>query len=170
MNRTTRNCLIAFALALLLFSGLPTSSELHRRVRKPVVDALSALGLCQPEWRLFGPNVHKTNSYLTAEVVLESGQLRFWSSPDFAERGLRERFVQGQLPKLFDNLRRDKNRAAWRPFAEWVAREVAPGEKVRAVRLARHFVEIPPPDSKAWAKDKVQRNEYQKHVFYERRF
>jgi hypothetical protein len=135
-----------------------------------VVGALSALGLCQPEWRLFGPNVHKTNSYLTAEVQLENGETRFWASPDFGERSLRERFIQGQLPKLLDNLRRDRNRAAWRPFAEWVAREVAPGEKVRSVRLARHFYEIPPPALATWSVSKVGRDEYQKHVFYERRF
>ncbi len=69
------------------------------------------MGLCQPEWRLFAPNVHKTNSYLSAEVMLANGETRHWSSPDFGDRSLREKFAQGQLPKLYDNLRlRSKSR------------------------------------------------------------
>lgn len=142
MTRTTLNGLIAAALAVLLFTGLPASCSVQSRLRQPLVGALAAVGLCQPEWRLFAPNVHKTNSYLTAEVVLASGATRYWSSPDFGERSVREKFAQGQLPKLYDNLRLDKNQAAWRPFAEWVARQVSPAEPVRSVRLVRHFFDI----------------------------
>ena len=170
MSRTTTNALIAVGLALLLFTGLPASCSVQSRLREPLVGALSAVGLGQPEWRLFAPNVHKTNSYLTAEVVLANGETRRWSSPDFSDRSLREKFAQGQLPKLYDNLRLDRHRAAWRPFAEWVARQVAPTETVRSVRLVRHFFEIPPPGPDTWSAPAPGRAEYRAHVFYERRF
>jgi hypothetical protein len=170
MTRTTTNALIAGALALLLFTGLSAALGIGGRVREPLVGALSAVGLYQPEWRLFAPNVHKTNSYLTAEVVLADGTTRHWSSPDFTDRSQIEKFSQGQLPKLYDNVRLDRNRAAWRPFAEWVAREVAPNEAVRSVRLIRHFFEIPPPGPDSWSAPRPQRSEYRTHVFYERWF
>lgn len=170
MTRTTTNTLIAAGLALLLFTGLPASCSQQSRLREPLVGALSAVGLCQPEWRLFAPNVHKTNSYLTAEVALANGETRTWSSPDFGDRSWREKWAQGQLPKLYDNLRLDRNRAAWKPFAEWVARQVAPTEAVRSVRLVRHFFEIPPPGPDTWSAPLPGRAEYRTHVFYERRF
>jgi hypothetical protein len=170
MTRTRTNLVIAGALALLLFTGLSAACGVGGRIREPLVGALSVFGLYQPEWRLFAPNVHKTNSYLTAEVVLANGATRYWSSPDFGDRSQREKFAEGQLPKLYDNVRLDRNRAVWRPFAEWVAREVAPNDRVRSVRLVRHFAEIPPPGPETWSAALPQRSEYRAHVFYERRF
>jgi hypothetical protein len=158
-----KNALIALGLVGLITTAVPPVGALHAQLRKAVASALAAVGLCQPEWKLFGPNVHKQNSRIAAEVVLADGSVRSWSSPDFEHRSLREKLTQGQLPKFYDNLRRDRNRAAWRPFAEWVAREVAPGQQVRRVRLERQFSEIAGPDDR-------ERRDVRSHVFYEVRF
>jgi hypothetical protein len=113
--------------------------------------------------------VHKTNAYLTAEVTLPDGSKRKWTSPDFERRNLASKFQQGQLPKLYDNLRLDRHSAAWRPLSAWIAQQVAPGVKPRSVRLERHFADIQPPTAEAWATARAPR-QYRSHVFYERRF
>jgi hypothetical protein len=168
-ERAAKNIAIAVGLALLGFCGLPAACGAHDQLRKPVVGALSAIGLCQPEWRLFAPNVHKTNSYLQAEVTLADGSRRHWQSPDFGKRDVATRLMQGQLPKFYDNLRLDRHRAAWRPLAEWIAREVAPAGDARVVRLERRFWDIPAPDAAGWAQPPPPREAYRSHVFYERR-
>lgn len=168
-SRRMTHAIIGAALVLLPLCGLPPACSAQASLRKPLVGALSAIGLCQPEWRLFAPNVHKTNSYLSAEVTLADGSTRHWQSPDFGERSWTTRLLQGQLPKLYDNLRLDRNRAAWRPFAEWVAREVGRGERVRSVRLERRFYEIPAPGAGGYQLRPPAREHYRAHLFYERR-
>jgi hypothetical protein len=135
----------------------------HGTVRERAHAVLASLGVRPPEWRLFAPNVHKANATLSAEITLADGSVRHWSSPRFGERPFYRRFREGQLPKFYDNVRRDKHRAAWRPFAAWVAREVARGERVTHVRLVRTVTELAPPG----------RNEEERvvrHAFYERWF
>lgn len=169
-TRTTRDAAIGVALGLLVFCGLPPACDAQSELRKPLVGALAAIGLCQPEWRLFAPNVHKTNSYLRAEVTLADGSRRDWQSPDFTERGFSTKLMQGQLPKFYDNLRLDRHRAAWRPLSDWITRELAPGGKVRRVRLERRFWDIPAPDPHHWDERPPARESYRGHVFYERWF
>lgn len=169
-ERTVTNAAIALVLALLAFCGLPPWGAAQQELRKPLVGALSAVGLCQPEWRLFAPNVHKTNSYLRAEVTLSDGSTRDWQSPDFTDRNVVTKLAQGQLPKFYDNLRLDRHRAAWRPLADWIAREVAPAGGARRVRLERRFWDIPAPDANDWTTEPPPRAAYWGHVFYERRF
>jgi hypothetical protein len=162
---------IALALFSALLLGLPSSCTAHRTLRKPVAAALGSLGLAQPHWRLFAPNVHKLNSYIVAVVELDDGSTRVWTSPDWRNRTASERFVQGQLPKFYDNLRRDRYQAAWRPFAEWVVRTVAPGRRARSVRLERRFSAVPAPTPEALLTAAAPaRQDYEgRHVFYERR-
>jgi len=160
MAGPVKNALIALALVGLITTAVPPIGACHSQLRTAFAGGLSAVGLCQPQWKLFAPNVHKVNSRITAEVVLADGSVRHWASPTFEHRSLLEKLRQGQLPKFYDNLRRDRNRAAWRPFAEWVAREVAPGHTVRVVRLERHVSEIPEPAS-------GEQRGVSSHVFYE---
>jgi hypothetical protein len=148
--------------------SLPPLGEAHARLREGARSRLAMLGVRLPEWRLFAPNVHKTNSELSAEVTLSDGSVRHWRSPEFSpERSAWRRFREGQLPKFYDNVRRDKNREAWRPFAAWVANEVAPGERVVRVRLARTVTELAPPGAERGGKAS---DDVVHHVFYERRF
>ncbi len=169
-ERVTTNAAIGVALSLLVFCGLPSACGAQRELREPVVGALSAVGVCQPEWRLFAPNVHKTNSYLHAEVTLTDGTRRDWESPNFGGRDLTTKLVQGQLPKFYDNLRLDRQRAAWRPLARWIAHEVAPARDVSRVRLERRFWDVPPPDVAGWDAPPAPREAYRSHVFYARSF
>lgn len=144
LERWWSNGVIAVALGAFAL-GVPPLGAGHGALRERALAALSRLHLKPPEWRLFAPNVHKTNVSLSAEVTLADGSVRYWSSPDFGERPAYRRFREGQLPKFYDNVRRDKHRAAWRPFAAWVAREAARGERVAHVRLVRRVTELAPP-------------------------
>jgi hypothetical protein len=159
----------AIAATLISFAvSLPPLGAVHARLREKARSGLATLGLRTPEWRLFGPNVHKTNSALSAEVTLADGTLRRWTSPEFGpERSAWRRFREGQLPKFYDNLRRDRHRQAWRPFSAWVANEVAPGESVVRVRLARTVTELAPPGA---PRTREAQGHVVHHVFYERRF
>lgn len=162
LGRWWSNGVIAVALGAFAL-GLPPLGALHGEARERTRAMLARLRVKPPEWRLFAPNVHKTNATLSAEVTLADGSIRHWSSPDFGERPLHRRFREGQLPKFYDNLRRDKHSAAWRPFAGWVAREVGRGERVTHVRLVRTVTELPPP-----GRDEEAR--VVRHAFYERWF
>jgi hypothetical protein len=158
-----KNALIALLLLGLVTTAVPPIGACHAQVRTAFASGLSAVGLCQPQWKLFAPNVHKINSRITAEVVLADGSVRYWTSPAFENRSFLEKLRQGQFPKFYDNLRRDRNRAAWRPFAEWVAREVAPDRDVRVVRLERRVSPIAEPG-------RGEPHPSHSHVFYELRF
>lgn len=162
-GRWLSNCVIATTLAAFAVS-VPPLGDAHERARDRARSVLAGAGVRLPEWRLFAPNVHKTNSELVAEVTLADGSVRHWRSPGFGDdRSAWRRFSEGQLPKFYDNVRRDRNQAAWRPFAAWVAREVAPGERVAHVRLERIVTELPPPGREAEAR-------VIRHAFYERWF
>ncbi len=163
-QRWLSNAVIVATLATFAVS-LPPLGDGHTRLRDVARSYLAALGWRPPEWRLFAPNVHKTNSRLSAEVTLADGRVRHWVSPDFgSDRSGFRRFREGQLPKFYDQLRRDKHRDAWRPFATWVANEVARGERVQRVKLARTVVELAPPvdPGQAPAPERTVQ-----HVFYE---
>jgi hypothetical protein len=150
--------------ALVSFAvSLPPLGGLHGEARSRLRAALGRVGVRPPDWRLFAPNVHKTNTELSGELTLADGSTRRWTSPEFGERTAFRRFREGQLPKFYDNVRRDKNRAAWRPFAAWVAREAAPGERVVHVRLVRTVTELAAP-----GRDGDER--VVRHAFYERWF
>jgi hypothetical protein len=160
-ERWVSNGVIAVSLVVLAVS-LPPLGAVHGAAREWTRAQLSAFGVRLPEWKLFAPNVHKENVVLSAEVTLADGSTRRWTSPDFAERSFGRRFCEGQLPKFYDSLRRDKHSAAWRPFAAWVAREVAPGEGVTRVRLERTVSEIAAPGAES--------GRIVRHAFYERWF
>jgi hypothetical protein len=164
-----KNGLIALALLALIAVGIPPIGPGHAQLRKAFASGLSAVGLCQPEWKLFAPNVHKHNCRIVAEVVLDDGSVRHWASPDFQQRSFLERLTQGQLPKFYDNLRRDRNQAAWSSFALWVAHEVAPDRKLRLIRLERRCSEVELP-ARASLPPRARRSELVSHVFYEARF
>jgi hypothetical protein len=161
LKRGWSNAVIAVALGAFVL-GVPPLGAVHGEGRERLRAILARLHVKPPEWRLFAPNVHKTNAALSAEVTLADGSVRHWSSPELAGRPLHRRFREGQLPKFYDNVRRDRHRAAWRPFAAWVAREAGRGERVTHVRLVRTVVELPPPGRE---EARVVR-----HAFYERWF
>jgi hypothetical protein len=165
-SRWLSHGVIAVALATFAVSLPPLGAD-HGALRERARASLGVFGIRPPEWRLFAPNVHKTNTVLAAEVTLADGTLRRWESPDFRGRSPLRRFREGQLPKFWDNLRRDKHRAAWRPFAHWVARQAAPGEHVTRVRLERRVTEVPGPA--AAGADAAGASSIH-HVFYERWF
>ncbi len=168
-RRAFENAFIAAVLAALVAS-LPSPWAAHARVRKAIGAAFSAIGLCQPEWRLFAPNVPKENARLSAEVVLADGSTRRWASPSFSrKRGVLAKFREGQLPKFYDSLRRDRARATWHPLAERVAREVARGKDVREVRLRRSVERVPPPSTEPYTSRSEAQSQPRAHVFYERR-
>jgi hypothetical protein len=169
-STTLKNALVALLLLGLVTMAVPPIGDWHARLRTALANGLSTVGLCQPQWKLFAPNVHKLNSRIAAEVVLVDGSVLHWISPDFADRSALQKLTQGQLPKFYDNLRRDRNHAAWRSFATWVAREVAPGRNVRLVRLERRYAEIPAPLSEAPLPRRNEHAQFRSHVFYEVRF
>ena len=169
-RRRTADVAIALSLTLMTFLGPPAACDAQAKLRKPVSRALATLSIAAPEWKLFAPDVHKLNSYLVADVELADGSHRTWTSPDFRDRSALRRFAEGQLPKYFDALRRDENRAAFRSLAVYAASQVAAGEDVRAVRLERRFYEVPPPPAAGPLPELPPRSEYPgRHVFYERR-
>jgi hypothetical protein len=165
-TRWLSNGVIAVTLAAFAVS-LPPLGAAHGAVRERARSTLGAWGIRPPEWRLFAPNVHKTNTVLVAHVTLADGTVQLWQSPDFRERSWIRRFREGQLPKFWDNLRRDKNRAAWRPFAQWAAQQAAPGARVTEVKLERRVSEVAVP---VVAEANARPASTTCHVFYERRF
>jgi hypothetical protein len=165
-SRWLSNGVIAVTLATFAVS-LPPLGAAHGTLRERARASLGALGVRPPEWRLFAPNVHKTNTVLVADITLADGAVRQFRSPDFRGRSPLLRFREGQLPKFWDNLRRDRNRSAWRPFAHWVARHAAPGEHVTGVRLERRVSEVAAPTADVEGASKPSTT---RHVFYERWF
>jgi hypothetical protein len=165
-SRWLSNGVIVVTLGAFAVSFPPLSTS-HEAVRERARSTLGECGVRPPEWRLFAPNVHKTNTVLVAHVTLADGTVQRWESPDFRDRSWLRRFREGQLPKFWDNLRRDKNHAAWRPFARWAAQQAAPGERVAKVELERRVTEVSAPvvDRAPAAGAPTTR-----HVFYERWF
>jgi hypothetical protein len=170
LRRWVLNAFIGLWLTMLLVTGLPSVWKVHESVREPLARALASVGMARPKWRLFAPNVHKLNSYIVAEIDLDEGSRLVWSTPEWRHRTLFRRFSEGQLPKFYDNLRRDRNRAAWRPFAAWVVRRSGAGADARAIRLERRFWEVPPPASGAALCVLPPREAFPgRYVFYEKR-
>lgn len=143
-----KHCTTTFAgvvAILMVLDGSPVFSETQDRIKQAIDPVMDVSGLWQGSWRLFGPSVHKQNGYIVAEFALRDGSRVRWRSPDFERRTLTDKFVQGRLPKLYDNLRRDRYRAAWRPFAEWVTRRAELSAPPVNVSLTRAFAYVPAP-------------------------
>ena len=164
--RPYANAFVAIVATLIVLDGAPVFFDFQERVKALIDPVMDATGLWQGSFRLFGPSVHKQNGYVVAEVTLRDGSRVEWRSPSFRGRALGEKFVQGRLPKLYDNLRRDRYAEAWRPFAEWILRRSAVSSAPEEISLSRVFVQVAPPrfDGTPDAPPRVQRHRFYRRV------
>lgn len=144
------------AILLLLFAlvvdALPPLGSAHENLQDDLDWIYDKTGLWQGRWKLFAPNVDKVNVAVSADLTYEDGTIQHWRSPDWSKMNgfVKHRYFRHM--EYFDSIRLDKYKAAWRPFAIYLARSV-PHPKdsnipVVHVKLTRHWVNIPPPDKK----------------------
>jgi hypothetical protein len=105
------------------------------------------VGLRQ-EWSLFAPDPMVANSYVDAQVTLESGELQSWSFPQLEGLGFAERYSKARYRKYTGWLYRKPYRYAWHDAARYVARQFKDAASPPlTVQLIRHWSTIPPPGS-----------------------
>lgn len=146
MNRALTNVFIASFLAAITIDALPSMHLLHGRMKVLIDPLLDKAGLWQESWKLFGPDVDKMNSGVSATLIYSNGDTVEWQSPKWRELSSIQRFRHFREVAFYDRVKNDHNRDAWRSFARYLANQhIRDGEKPHKVSLTRHWVDIPRP-------------------------
>jgi hypothetical protein len=149
IRRVAANVFIVCFLSLILIDAMPRMSSLHRRLKDGVDVILDKTALWQGEWKLFAPNVDKTNVRITAELYYPGGGQVSWESPDWPTMSIWQKVLKFRHEEYYDNIRTDRFSTAWRSFGDYLARTTpAPdGRKVRPTKIVftRHWAQIPRP-------------------------
>jgi len=149
VRRIGANVTIVTFLSVLLIDALPSTCTAHQRLKNTIDPALDATGLWQESWRLFAPEPDSVNSRISARLEYSDGTELLWQSPDWQNTSAWQRFTQFRRMEYFDSLRLDNSRAAWAPFANYLAETLRPEHSQNAqpvhIELHRHWVNIPAP-------------------------
>lgn len=143
---------IVGAIALFSIDGLPDLGPFHVRLRAAIRPLLYRTCTWTGSWGLYAPDVDKTNTRVSAEILFDDGTSVSWEQPDWPSLNGWQRFVRFKQMEYFDNVRLDANRDAWPGFAralaaEAEARSASSGSGARVVRvdLVRAWADVPPP-------------------------
>ena len=143
------NTFLVLIITVVLIDGMPSSTLLHRKAKALIDPVLDVTGIWQGSWQLFAPNVDKENSRVEALLVFEDGTKRKWTSPDWTQMGLWDRFRHFRHMEYYDSIRMDGNRGAWDALARYLVRNIKHphGKELQAsrVELTRIWAPIPPP-------------------------
>ncbi|MFN0007177.1 MAG: hypothetical protein ACKVXR_04650 [Planctomycetota bacterium] len=143
---------IVGAIAFFSIDGLPDLGPFHVRLRAAIRPLLYRTCTWTGSWGLYAPDVDKTNTRVSAEILFDDGTSVSWEQPDWPSFNGWQRFVRFKQMEYFDNVRLDANHGAWPGFAralaaEAEARSTSSGGSARVVRvdLIRAWADIPPP-------------------------
>lgn len=73
-------------------------------IQKPLNHALCFFGLAQGDWPLFAPNPVLNNGTVVAEVVDNHDQFFRWSSPEWSQKHVTEKFLRFREMNYFQRL------------------------------------------------------------------
>jgi hypothetical protein len=145
------NVFLVLFLSAVVIDTVPPVSPLHQRLKDAIDPVLDATGLWQESWQLFAPQVDRINVMVSAKIRYDDGTSVTWRSPDWLKMSIWQRVIGFRDMELIDNIRLDKNRAAWASFADYLAGTVAhpsnPGAMPVEVKLVRHWAYVPRPEA-----------------------
>lgn len=159
-RRPWLDLVIVVLLFVMAGTGLPTYLPGQKAVEDALDPVVEALGIGQANWKLFAPNVDKSNGWVEAEITWSDGSTSTWSTPDWQARNAWERLVQGRYPKIVGYYGSDNWKALSLPLARYVLREARPpakGVKPERIVLIRHDWLIPRPQRFERAKARLGR-------------
>ena len=167
-QKKAANVLIVCFVALGLIDATPITSAAHARLKDAVDPFLDKIGLWQGDWRLFAPDPRSINVTVSARFIGDGTSLE-WSSPDWRELSLPEKFFLVRHTKFYDGLRLDENSGAWAAFAEYRLRQLPPSVREGVVRLEliRSWKETPDPNQ-VWIPAGTNIRPDQSYVFFTR--
>ena len=140
-KRRLTTLFIAFHLLAIALWVLPFRPPLPQRWIGPY---FSLMGLSQ-DWSLFAPDPISANSFVDAQVVLQSGEVRTWSFPRLDVLDLPQRYSKARYRKYTGWLYREQFAYAWPDAARYVARQFKDSAApARSVSLARHWARTLP--------------------------
>ncbi|GBF81410.1 hypothetical protein [Aphanothece sacrum] len=149
-QRFVLNTFIAFILFLILIDGLPETSLLHGRLKQMIDPIVDAMGIWQGSWQLFAPNVDKINSRIIAKITFSDLTQGKWSSPDWTQMSIWERFIKFRYMEYYDGVRLQTYQKTWPHLAEYLAKNIVspnnPEAKPIKIFLIQEWVNIPPPN------------------------
>jgi hypothetical protein len=143
---------IVGAIALFSIEGLPDLGPFHVRLRAAIRPLLYRTCTWTGSWGFYAPDVDKTNTRVSAEILFDDGTVSSWEQPDWPSLSGWQRFVRFKQLEYFDNVRLDTSRDAWPGLARALAAEAEAqrassggGARVVRVDLTRAWADIPPP-------------------------
>jgi hypothetical protein len=158
LGRLVLSLLGAACIYFLVVWNLP-DSEIRDQLRPPLNPSVRTAGIAQ-DWGVFAPNPVSTSYRVEADITFGDGSTERYQFPDGdpwvgAYREFRWR-------KYESRIRKDENRARWKPTAEWIKRQY-PDEVVVGVDLVRLSRPVPEPGS-------GERTQWDEEQFFELRF
>ena len=151
LRRRLVDAFIAGVLVLFVLDTLPCTPGSVRDVLAPV---LNVTGLWQGTWNLFAPIPDSRNHRLRADLFYADGSHRVWNSPDWRSQTPWQRFLSHRESEFIENVWEEENSAAWRGFAEYLARQhggaTSTEERPVRVELSVRWGDVPPAEAAPW--------------------
>jgi hypothetical protein len=140
---------ILWHLGNLFVEGLPSQGVFHERLQAHQGWYLNTLGQWQGSLAFFAPEPLKDSVQLHADLSFVGGKKVHWSSPNWEELSLTQKFLACRLIKFYDNLRMDQFSAAWDGFSQGLGHllQDSPANRLDGVVLTRVWSSVPAPES-----------------------
>lgn len=121
--------IFAFSLiSAILIDTIPSFITAVDPIQKPLNRWLGCLGLSQGDWPLFAPNPVLNNGTLVAEVTDHQDQLFRWTSPEWSQKKVIEKFLRFREMNYFQRLPRYS--IACEDFTDYLFRAIPDKEPV----------------------------------------
>jgi hypothetical protein len=152
LKKSLTNTFIISILGLIITDSLPETSLVHRRLKETIDPLVDKIGIWQGTWQLFAPNIDKMNQRFVAKITFSDKSQGVWSSPNWKELSLKDRFLQFRKMEYYDSIYSTNNQKAWEAFAEYLSRKLVtennPNAKPVKIILIREWGDIPSPTKK----------------------
>lgn len=143
LGRRVLSGFVTLTVLAIIVWNLP-ASELKDTISPYVAPYVTSAGLSQ-SWRIFAPNLRRTDQSLYARVEYSDGDTAIWSPP--GDRALGAVRTE-RWRKFLDVARQDSSADLWNPLARHIAREhVSGGVSPTSVTLVRASTPVPEPGS-----------------------
>ena len=149
LRRRWVNLFLAGFLVVLLVDAFRPLGAAHQGLKDALDLPLDLTGLWQGPWRLYAPDVDKTNLRLRAEVVFADRAIATYHSPDWSRRSVWRGYVEARHVNYFNNVLLAGKEPAWDALCAYLARTLPHPEgkpaAVVEVTLSLRGAAVPPP-------------------------
>jgi hypothetical protein len=151
LKRIAINAFIALIVSFMVIDSLPQSPQ---AVQLAIQTIVRRIGIHQGPWNMFAPTPDRLNLRLRAEIRYRDGERAEWSSPEWRQQPLSERWLKHRHQEFGEMIIMQEGMPALEPWTRHLARSLRPdfpdADRGAEVRITYQEAEVPDAAVQPW--------------------